>query len=274
MDDWKESLTPKVVIAGVVIAYVTWGFVQVLRNVLFTTIPSSVPGPFIARLTSKWFLMADLAGNKASTVDALHKKYGPVVRVAPNELVFSSVEAIKPIYGTGTTVVKSAAYENFGRLGMFQMQDPAMHRERQKRVAHIFAPTYLGEMEPLIQDVVKKLEAAITKRVGQTVDALHWCRMTALDISGDILLGKSFGAFAGDGEAPAYVHHLDNAYLTWSLYGLAPLLCKFLTLLPIKGLHEFMVAGDYVYQVCVARLLLPSKATIDTRTSGSTATML
>jgi hypothetical protein len=66
---------------------------------------------------------------------------------------------------------------------------------------------------------------------------------------GDILLGKSFGAFEGDGEAPAYVHHLDNAYLVWSLTGLAPLLCGLLALLPIKGLQEFMAAGDYVYTV-------------------------
>ena len=178
----------------------------------------------------------------------LHEKYGPVVRLAPNELSFASLPAVKPVYGPGTTCIKSSAYDNFGRLGMFQMQDPAQHRERQKRVAHVFAPSALQQMEPLIQGVIDKLIGAIEQRRGKQVDALHWCRMTALDISGEVLMGKSFGAFEENGAAPTYVHHLDNAYLVWSLFGLAPWLCKALESLPIKSLQQFFAAGDYVYK--------------------------
>lgn len=215
---------------------------------LFSPIPSSVPGPFIARLTKKWILFVDLSGSRARTVHELHKKYGPVVRLAPNELSFASLQAVKPVYGPGTTCIKSSAYDNFGRLGMFQMQDPAQHRERQKRVAHIFAPSSLQQMEPLIQGVVDRLIDVIGQDLGKQVDALHWCRMTALDISGEVLMGKSFGAFDADGAAPTYVHHLDNAYLVWSLFGLAPLLCRALERLPVKSLQDFFAAGDYVYQ--------------------------
>jgi hypothetical protein len=63
-------------------------------------------------------------------------------------------------------------------------------------------------------------------------------------------MGKSFDALKGDDHsAPAYVHHLDNAYLVWSLYGLAPWLCSVPALLPFKGLRDFLTAGDYVYKV-------------------------
>ncbi len=197
-----------------------------------------------------------------------NKKYGPVVRVAPNELCFSSLECIKPIYRLGTTCIKSSAYDNFGKLGMFQMQDPEQHRQRQKRIAHIFATSSLQQMEPSIQSVVDRLIEAIEKRADKSVDALHWCRMTALDISGrpnwdlsfhvflpvcrgcvltrpigEILLGKSFGAFDADGEAPAYVHHLDNAYLIWSLYGLAPILCTVLALHPSNHSRDSWLPG-------------------------------
>jgi cytochrome P450 len=220
----------------------------VTSNLLFSPIPSSVPGPFIARLTKKWILFIDLSGSRARTVHELHKKYGPVVRLGPNELSFAAIEAVKPVYGTGTSCIKSSAYDNFGRLGMFQMQDPAQHRERQKRVAHIFAPSTLQQMEPLIQGVVDKLVSAIERRLGKEVDALHWCRMTALDTSGEILMGKSFGAFEENGAAPTYVHHLDNAYLVWSLFGLAPWLCKALEAVPVQSLQKFFAAGEYVYQ--------------------------
>lgn len=241
-------VTARTAVAAVIIALLTRVVWKVISNLLFSPIPSSVPGPFIARLTKKWILFVDLSGSRARTVHELHKKYGPVVRLAPNELSFASLQAVKPIYGPGTTCIKSSAYDNFGRLGMFQMQDPAQHRERQKRVAHVFAPSSLQQMEPLIQGVVDRVIGVIGQSLGKPVDALHWCRMTALDISGEVLMGKSFGAFDANGAAPTYVHHLDNAYLVWSLFGLAPLLCRALERLPVKSLQDFFAAGDYVYQ--------------------------
>ncbi|RYP65630.1 hypothetical protein DL769_006261 [Monosporascus sp. CRB-8-3] len=241
-------LTSGTTVAAITIALLTGIFWKLTSNLLLSPIPATVPGPIIARLTKKWILFVDLSGSRARTIHDLHQKYGPVVRLAPNELSFASLQSVKAIYGPGTTCIKSPAYDNFGRLGLFQMQDPAQHRERQKRVAHIFAPSSLQQMEPLIQGVLHKLVSAIEKRLGKPVDALHWCRMTALEVSGEILLGKSFGAFAADGDAPAYVHHLDNAYLVWSLFGLAPLLCKTLERLPVKSLQQFMAAGDYVYK--------------------------
>lgn len=154
-------------------------------NLLFSPIPSAIPGPFIARFSSKWILFVDLSGYRGRTVDALHKRYGPVVRLAPKELSFSALPCIKAIYGVGSSCIKSSAYDNFGRLGMFQMQDPERHRQRQKRIAHIFAPAVLQQMEPLIQTCVTKLMAQLKKRAGKEVDALHWCRMAVLDVGGE-----------------------------------------------------------------------------------------
>ena len=62
-------------------------------------------------------------------------------------------------------------------------------------------------------------------------------------------MGKSFGAFEGDGNAATYLHHLDNAYPVWFLEGaLGPLLCGALRLLPIKAMQGFLAAGEFVYK--------------------------
>jgi cytochrome P450 len=106
------------------------------------------------------------------------------VRLAPNELSFASIDAVKPIYGPATTCVKSPAYDNFGRSGIFQMRDHEEHRQRRRRVAHVFAPSSLQQMEPLIQSVIDRVMIIIGKKAGKPVDALHWCRMTALDVAG------------------------------------------------------------------------------------------
>lgn len=157
-----------------------------MSNLLFSSIPSNIPGPLIARLTTKWIYLMEMSGSRGRTVDALHKKYGPVVRLSPNEISFSSVPCIKTIYGAGSSCVKSSAYDNFGRRGMFQMADPEEHRQRQKRIAHIFAPAVLYQMEPLIQTCVEKLMRQLRKRAGTEVDMLHWARMTVLDVGGEL----------------------------------------------------------------------------------------
>ncbi|KAK5657494.1 hypothetical protein OQA88_3066 [Cercophora sp. LCS_1] len=231
-------------VAAVAAGYVLW---SLLRNVFASPIPPSVPGPFLARLTSKWILLVDLSGYRARTVHALHMKYGPVVRVAPNELSFANKEAIRAIYGPGTTCTKSEAYESFGRKGMFQMQDPEEHRQRQRRMAHVFSAGNLQQIEPLIQAVIDRVVDAIAARAGQATDALHWCRMMALDVSGEVLMGKSFGAFEGD-KAPTYAQQLDITFLVLALQNLSPLLCSALKLLPIAGIQAFFSAPDKIYQ--------------------------
>lgn len=221
---------------------------QITINLLTSPIPSSVPGPLIARLTSKWILFVDLSGNRALTVHALHRKYGPVVRLAPNELSFAQKDAVKPIYGIGATVIKSPVYDNFGRRGMFQMQDPHEHRERQRRVSHIFSAGTLQQMEPLIRGVVDKTVEAMEKGAGGVADAMHWCRMMALDVAGEVLMGRSFGAFEGEETAPLYIHNLDDAFFAWALEGVAPSFYWMLQWLPMKRLQAFLGAGDYIYR--------------------------
>ncbi len=65
---------------------------------------------------------------------------------------------------------------------------------------------------------------------------------------GQLFLGKSFDALKND-KPPAYVHHLDNAYLVWAISGIFPLTYKFMSFLPFKSVKEFLAAGDYVYDV-------------------------
>jgi hypothetical protein len=52
----------------------------------------AIPGPFLAKLTSKWILLVDLAGNRAMTIHALHQKHGPVVQLGPNEVRSSEIQ--------------------------------------------------------------------------------------------------------------------------------------------------------------------------------------
>lgn len=55
------------------------------------------PGPFWASLTDLWSLFLSTNGDWPRQMQALHRKYGPVVRIAPNEVAIDKPEAIAAI---------------------------------------------------------------------------------------------------------------------------------------------------------------------------------
>lgn len=61
----------------------------------------SVPGPFFAKFTYLWLTIRYTRGGWFEDVIALHEKYGPVVRIAPNQVSFVDQHALKELYGHG-----------------------------------------------------------------------------------------------------------------------------------------------------------------------------
>ncbi|OCL01788.1 hypothetical protein AOQ84DRAFT_369814, partial [Glonium stellatum] len=159
-----------------------------------------LPGPILAQFTNKWLLMHDLAGHRAERVHSLYKQYGPIVQVAPNEISLANIACIKDIYGGSTTCLKAPMYSTIGKMGLFQMQDPEQYHTRHRRIG-------------IIMNVVER-------KTDKVFNALHWMRITALNIAGEVLLGKSFDLLKGE-KPPAYIHHLDNVYLVHALWDLA-----------------------------------------------------
>lgn len=65
-----------------------------------------LPGPFTARFTRLWYLKNVWRGDFEKVNVRLHHQYGPIVRIAPNEYSIDDSEAIKIIYGHGTSFTK------------------------------------------------------------------------------------------------------------------------------------------------------------------------
>jgi hypothetical protein len=79
---------------------------------------NSIPGPLLARFTSLVLKWHELRANRTRYVHQLHLKYGPAVRIAPNEAVFASAAAIKEIYCSGGSGYdKTEFYDLFQAYG-------------------------------------------------------------------------------------------------------------------------------------------------------------
>ena len=58
-------------------------------------------GPFLASITNLWKVWYEYTSSQKRMYEDIHKKYGDIVRVGPNELSFADPKAIRDIYGPG-----------------------------------------------------------------------------------------------------------------------------------------------------------------------------
>ncbi|KAK4943316.1 hypothetical protein LTR10_017159 [Elasticomyces elasticus] len=73
----------------------------------YATSLRKVPGPFFASFTRLWKLQKTLRGDFEWTNIELHRRYGPIVRIAPNEVSIDDPdESVSIIYGHGTKFIK------------------------------------------------------------------------------------------------------------------------------------------------------------------------
>ena len=82
-----------------VVASIVWFCTILIRR--FRSPVASIPGPTYSIFTDLWLMRQEFMSNRRMYIHHLHEKYGPVVRLGPNEVSFSSVEASKEIYTSG-----------------------------------------------------------------------------------------------------------------------------------------------------------------------------
>jgi cytochrome P450 len=122
---------------------------------------------------------AVVTGRRIFYIDALHKQYGPVVRLSPTEVGVADLDAFKEIHKMGTKYMKSEWYlrlANFPKAGVFTMLDSREHSQRRKLLSRPFSRTYLVEnWESVVRE---KALLAVTKirtdAMNNTADVYDW----------------------------------------------------------------------------------------------------
>lgn len=162
-----------------------------------------IPAPFPAQFSDLWLLSTARRGRRYEIVDEVHKKLGPVVRIAPNHISVNDDEAIQVIYGHGNGYLKSSFYDAFVsiRRGLFNTRDRAEHTRKRKVVSHTFSAKSVLQFEPYIHEnlalFVKQWDGLIKKsgRSDRTahLDCLTWFNFLAFDMIGDLAFGAPFG---------------------------------------------------------------------------------
>ncbi|OTA87086.1 hypothetical protein M434DRAFT_399648 [Hypoxylon sp. CO27-5] len=163
---------------------------------------ASYPGPILHRISILPRTVYLLRGELPFHVTDLHVKYGPVVRIAPDELAFCDPQAWKDIYGH-----KPQGQEEFPKDDKFYRPIKSTpvnifscsrddHALLRRQLAHGFSDRSMRAQEPIIGAYVDLLVRRLREHSEGGTKALNmreWLNWTTFDIIGDLALGSSFG---------------------------------------------------------------------------------
>ncbi|KAL7937577.1 cytochrome P450 [Trichoderma chlorosporum] len=168
----------------------------VIYNLFFHPL-RKFPGPKLWATHYGFYACLELSGEGHRRMIAVHQKYGPVVRVAPNHLAFCHPDAIHDVSGYRKpgqieNLKESVRYKVNGRsIISANRQD---HTRMRKSMASGFSQQAMVDQQPLITAYIDKLfekfrAFSITE---EAFDVLSWYTYTAFDIMGDLAFGESF----------------------------------------------------------------------------------
>jgi cytochrome P450 len=141
------------------------------------------------------------SGNYHRTLHKLHNCYGPVVRVAPDELVFTNAEAWKDVYGN-LKIAKSGKWtrqeEEHHPISIVST-DEQTHLRNRRALTGAFTEHAICEhasvLESLVGTMITKFkESTIVGDGRAVVDVTDWLSFLTFDVGGALAFGKAFGS--------------------------------------------------------------------------------
>ncbi|KAL4885567.1 cytochrome P450 [Aspergillus karnatakaensis] len=160
---------------------------------------AKVPGPRIAACTSLWLAYHTFIGDECTAISELHKKYGPVLRVAPNDVDIASADAIEPIYLNRGGFPKTPVYSKFdidGHTTIFSTLTLSERASRAKAVAPLFSTASIRNNEETLSHVADDFVERLLRNAesGQVVNVLQVARAMAIDAVSSHLFQERYGA--------------------------------------------------------------------------------
>ncbi|KAJ4387223.1 hypothetical protein N0V93_007812 [Gnomoniopsis smithogilvyi] len=187
---------------------------SILANALYNVFSHPLrrfPGPLLARATRLFYSYYRSIGKLEIKTQELHKKYGNVVRIAPDELSFVSGASWADIYGSKSSGGKQLAKEPFFYLGAMAPNGEKNlgassdndHARIRGVLSHAFSEKALHSQERVLNDHVTHMTHRIQQLGGAQTDAVRWLQHCTYDIITDLSLGSSAGALDCDTWNPS-----------------------------------------------------------------------
>ncbi|KAF4840775.1 Trichothecene C-15 hydroxylase [Colletotrichum siamense] len=198
------------------ILLLVYGASVVVYNLFFHPL-RRFPGPKLWAATPLPAGLSVLRGLSHVKILELHKRYGDIVRVGPNELAFAHSDVWKDVCGH----LKRDQEEN-GKDPKYGNEDLdksliSASRERhgplRRLLSHGFSARAMAEQQPLINTYIDLFMERLREHGengSRPIDASKWFEWTTFDIIGDLAFGESFGCLRTSASHPWVESFFDS----------------------------------------------------------------
>ncbi|KIW05052.1 uncharacterized protein PV09_04207 [Verruconis gallopava] len=200
-------------------------FALVLYSVVFVVYRrylhplSKYPGPFLHSVSGLPAALSLLRGRYAFDNKLLHEKYGPVIRIGPNELAFCTSQSMQDIYGFRPghqNMKKSPLHTGPVKVGqtttLQYVPSDEDHGRQRRALSHAFSHQALMDQEPIIQGYMTKVidHLRVLAKEKKSFDICDWFNYFTFDTMGDLAFGESFGCL----DRGEYQEWVDMLFMT------------------------------------------------------------
>ncbi|TVY53299.1 putative sterigmatocystin biosynthesis P450 monooxygenase [Lachnellula cervina] len=173
--------------------------------------------------------LSNVRGRILKDIARLHEKYGEVVRVGPDAVIFNNPDAWADMYahkpGKGVFPKDPLRHTRelwiHGAPDVFTAEDTD-HPRLRRLINPAFSSKALREQEPLIQGnvnlLITRLQEQMDSDATAVVDMNEWINWTTFDLIGDLAFGETFDCLKTGGYHP-WVALICSSIKTVSILG-------------------------------------------------------
>jgi cytochrome P450 len=240
-------LLAPVVGAVSLIAYLV---LSAIYNVFFHPLRNQ-PGPKLYAASRITWSLDFISGKSQYRLNELHKKYGDVVRIGPNELSYVNPQVWKEVYASrigGQMQKDPDHYTKHDKTPELHVSGDEDHTRMRRLISHAFSDKALRDQEYIMQSYYDLLMQRLHEvaSTGRSVDVKQWIAWALFDLFGDLCVGEPFGCLREKKGHP-WCDIITDAVQAFGYIGL---------ILRIPGIKTLMnMPGAFA----VAKLVLPAK---------------
>ncbi|MCJ1329047.1 hypothetical protein MMC10_005724 [Thelotrema lepadinum] len=183
--------------AGLTIAFTIWVGYMIIYRYVFHPL-AKFPGPKLAGITYWYEFYFDiiLDGQYTYKLRELHKEYGPILRLNPDELHFDDPEFYDEVFNNSGKVDKPVKEAKiFGPFAAtLSTAEHETHRIRRAALNPYFSKQSVQQLAPFMQKSVDKLCSRFEKtaETGESVNLAHIYSAFAGDVIREYCFSRSF----------------------------------------------------------------------------------
>ncbi|EUC49786.1 hypothetical protein COCMIDRAFT_32802 [Bipolaris oryzae ATCC 44560] len=187
------------IITGILVFVLLHVTGKVVYNLYLSPL-AGYPGPKLWALSRLLWNYFNMKGRISWKIRELHDQYGPVVRIAPDELSYTTSGAWKKIYGQRNPEFVKAldgrgiAPASIGGQRSLMTEHQDRHLRLRRAIDPAFSQRALREQENYFQDhsdnLIEKLYQRCKK---EPLDMTTWYNLVAFDIVSDLAFGEPSG---------------------------------------------------------------------------------